>query len=214
MEKIKALGYLRTSSAANVGEHKDSDKRQRRAIDAGASKLGYVIVDWFYDGGVSGDVPIADRSGFNAMLDRIDGNGVRHVFVESADRFARKMITAEIGLLLMIKRGVTMLTASGENLTDTDDEMRVAFRQIAMAFAQLEKTRLVKKLRSSRDRKSAELGRRIEGPKCDPAQVEAAKRLATGRSLRAIASAMAAEGFLTSNKTMLSAAHVRRLLDQ
>ena len=28
-----------------------------------------------------------------------------------------------------------------EDLTDTDDEMRVAFRQMALAFAQLEKTR-------------------------------------------------------------------------
>lgn len=35
------------------------------------------------------------------------------------------------------------MTATRENLTDTDDEMRVAFRQMAMTFAQLEKTRLV-----------------------------------------------------------------------
>lgn len=214
MEQIKALGYLRTSSASNVGEDKDSDKRQRIAIEAGAAKQGFVIVDWFFDAAVSGDVAIADRTGFNAMLDRIDGNGVRTVFVESADRFARKMMTAEVGIILLIKRGVTLLTSTGENLTDTDDEMRVAFRQIAMAFAQLEKTRLVKKLKGARDRKSAELGRRIEGPKCDPKQVEAAKRLAAGRSLRATAAAMAEEGFLTGRGTVLSADHVRRLLYQ
>jgi DNA invertase Pin-like site-specific DNA recombinase len=83
-----ALGYLRTSSIANVGEDKDSDKRQRAAIEAGARRAGYQIVDWFYDAGVSGEVEIADRTGFAEMLDRIDGNGVRTVFVESADRFA------------------------------------------------------------------------------------------------------------------------------
>ena len=57
------------------------------------------------------------------------------------------------------------MTAAGENLTDTDDEMRVAFRQIAMTFAQLEKTRLVKKLRVARDRASQKAGRRVEGAK-------------------------------------------------
>ena len=30
-EKIKAVAYIRTSSAANVGADKDSDKRQRLA---------------------------------------------------------------------------------------------------------------------------------------------------------------------------------------
>jgi hypothetical protein len=33
-EKTKALAYLRTSSAANAGTDKDSDKRQRTAIAA------------------------------------------------------------------------------------------------------------------------------------------------------------------------------------
>src|SRR5689334_22305574 len=120
-----ALGYLRTSSAANVGEDKDSDKRQRFAIERGAARAGYAIVDWFYDTAVSGEVEISDRPGFNAMLDRIDGNGVRVVFVESADRFARKMLTAELGIVLLVSRGVTLMTAAGDDLTNSDDEMRV-----------------------------------------------------------------------------------------
>ena len=151
-----AIGYLRTSSArrTNVGEDKDSDKRQRAAILAGARRIGCEITDWFYDAGVSGDVEVSERLGFTAMLDRIEGNGVRTVIVESADRFARKMLTAELGILLLVTRGVKLMTAAGEDLTDTDDEMRVAFRQMAMTFAQLEKTRLVKKLRVARDRAS------------------------------------------------------------
>ena len=76
------------------------------------------------------------------MPDRIDGNGVRTVIVESAERFARKMLTAELGRLLLVTRGVTLKSASGEDRTDTDDEMRVTFWQMAMTFAQLEKTRL------------------------------------------------------------------------
>lgn len=209
----QAVGYLRTSSATNVGEDKDSEVRQRVAIERGATMLGYTIVDWFYDAGVSGDVDISERAGFGAMLDYIEAGDVRHVIVEHADRFARKMITAEVGILLLIQRGVVLLTSTGDDLTNSDDEMRVAFRQIAMAFAQLEKTRLTKKLRAARDRRSAALGYRIEGVKRDPVQMAAARRLqAGGRSLRAVAAAMAAEGFLTSVGTELSAAHVARLL--
>ncbi len=45
MSKTFAFSYLRTSSAANVGADKDSDKRQRAAIYAYAASAGYEIVD-------------------------------------------------------------------------------------------------------------------------------------------------------------------------
>ena len=40
---------MRTSSATNVGERKDSEARQRKAIEGYAKAAGYVIVDWFYE---------------------------------------------------------------------------------------------------------------------------------------------------------------------
>jgi DNA invertase Pin-like site-specific DNA recombinase len=216
--KTTALGYLRTSSATNVGEDKDSEPRQRAAILAGAKRAGCEIVDWFYDAGISGDVDILDRAGFVAMLDRIEANHVRLVIVESADRFARKMLTAELGILALISRGVTLMTAAGENLTDTDDEMRVAFRQMAMAFAQLEKTRLVKKLRVARDRASARAGRRVEGRKGytrgDFELVWIAKALRSeGRTLLATATELARLGHVTARGKAFSASQVQRLVD-
>ena len=88
-KRIPAVAYLRTSSATNAGPDKDSDKRQRAAIAAFAKAHGYVIIAEFYDAAVSGADPIADRPGFKAMLDRIAGNGVPVILVESPDRFAR-----------------------------------------------------------------------------------------------------------------------------
>ena len=44
--------YLRTSSAANVGADKDSDRRQRETIEAFARRAGYELVDEFYDAAV------------------------------------------------------------------------------------------------------------------------------------------------------------------
>ena len=90
-KRIDAIAYLRTSSAANVGSDKDSDKRQRAAIASFAKAHGYRIVDEFYDAAVSGADPVAERPGFKAMLDRIAGNGVRVILVESPDRFARDL---------------------------------------------------------------------------------------------------------------------------
>jgi len=39
-KKVEAVAYIRTSSAANVGSDKDSDKRQRAAIEGYAERAG------------------------------------------------------------------------------------------------------------------------------------------------------------------------------
>src|SRR5262249_53602417 len=148
----KVVAYCRTSSAANVRTDKDSEKRQRATIESFAKRAGLEIVDWFYDPAVSGADPIEVRPGFSALLDRIENNGVRTVIVEDASRFARDLVAQELGVLLLIKRNVRVLTANGDDLTDTSDPSRVMMRQIAGSFAQYEKTRLVTKLRGARER--------------------------------------------------------------
>src|SRR5262245_20969091 len=171
-ERQKVVAYLRTSSATNVGADKDSEKRQRLAIEGFAKRAGLEIVSWFYDPAVSGADPIEVRPGFSALLDRIEGNGVQTVVVEDASRFARDLVAQELGVLLLIKRNVRVWTASGDDLTDTSDPSR--------AFAQYEKTRLVTKLRGARER-IREASGKCEGRKSyaerDPELVLAAKRL-------------------------------------
>ena len=49
----KATAYIRTASAANVGSDKDSDKRQRAAIEGFAKRAGFALVAEFSDPGVS-----------------------------------------------------------------------------------------------------------------------------------------------------------------
>jgi DNA invertase Pin-like site-specific DNA recombinase len=200
---IKGLAYLRTSSAANV--EGDSAERQRAAIRAYAARNGIDVVEEFYDAAVSGADPVEERRGFAAMLDRIEGNGVKLVLVEDASRFARSLMAQELGVLVMQQRGVRVVTASGDDLTNTNDPARVMMRQVAGAFAQYEKARLVQKLRGARDRASAAAGRRIEGakPTLTGAALVMAKRLhrknpRTGerRSLRSIAAELAADGYV------------------
>jgi DNA invertase Pin-like site-specific DNA recombinase len=169
-QRERVVAYMRTSSATNVGADKDSETRQRVAIEAFAKRSGLDIVDWFYDPAVSGADPIEARPGFSALLDRLETNGVRTVVVEDASRFAGDLVAQELGVLLLIKRGVRVLTASGDDLTDTSDPSRVMMRQIAGSFAQYEKTRLVTKLRGARERvretKGIQCAPRNEPPSC------------------------------------------------
>jgi Resolvase, N terminal domain len=58
----------------------------------------------------------------------------------------------ELGIVLLTQRGVRLLTANGDDLTDTTDPSRKMMRQVAGAFAEYEKTRLVEKLAAARRR--------------------------------------------------------------
>jgi DNA invertase Pin-like site-specific DNA recombinase len=213
---ISAVGYVRTSSATNVGADKDSEPRQRRAIERFAKAAGFTIVDWFHDPAVSGADPIESRPGFAALLNRIDGNGVRVVLVEDATRFARDLMAQELGIGVLVKLGMRVLTANGDDLTVTDDPMKVAMRQIAGAFSQLEKARLVAKLRAARERKKAMTGKcggRRSYAEARPGTVDLAKKLhADGLSYRKISAALAARGHVTSGGKPHAASAVQKML--
>ena len=224
MKPSPALAYMRTSSAANVGADKDSDKRQRAAIEGYARRDGFEIVEWFNDPAVSGADPIDTRPGFKALLERIAGNGVRTVIVEDASRFARTLMVQEAGIALLVGLGVRVLTSRGDDLTESDDEMRVAMRQIVGAFSQLEKTRLVKKLKAARDRKRVLTGKPVGGQRphaeLRPDVVAMATRLhranpKTGkrRSLRQISAELAAAGHLNANGKPFAAKSVQAMIE-
>jgi hypothetical protein len=44
---------------------------------------------------------------------------MRIVLVEDASRFARDLVAQELGLLMLSRRGVRVLTASGDDMSDT-----------------------------------------------------------------------------------------------
>jgi DNA invertase Pin-like site-specific DNA recombinase len=58
---------------------------------------------------------------------------------EDASRLARSALVQELAILALKARDVSVLTSNGGDLTETGDEMKVAMRQIAEAFAQLER---------------------------------------------------------------------------
>ena len=108
---VKAVAYIRTSSAANVGTDKDSDKRQRQAIAAFAKQAGHELVGEFNDAAVSGADHIETRPGFAAMLAYIASNGARTIIVETASRFARDLMVQEVGFAKLQALGIKLVAA-------------------------------------------------------------------------------------------------------
>jgi DNA invertase Pin-like site-specific DNA recombinase len=217
---VEAVAYIRTSSAANVGADKDSDKRQRAVIAGFAKCSGFALVGEFNDAAVRGADPIEVRPGFAALLDRIEGNGVRTVIVEDASRFARELLTQELGILALITRGVRVLTANGDDLTDSTDPSRKMMRQIAGAFHEYEKARLVGKLRAARDRKRA-TGVKVEGRRSVAEQYPQATALARqlhhertkGRlSLRKISAELAAAGYISAGGRVFTPQVIKNMI--
>ena len=186
---VMAVAYMRTSSATNVGGDKDSEGRQRAAI-TGYAKHNQITIapdDWFYDEAVKGTDPIETRAGFSALLDRIEGNGVQLVLIEDATRFARDLLTQELGIVIMINRGVRVVTSHGEDLTDVSDPTRV-MRQIAGAFRNTRRPAWSPTKRA-RDLKRERTGRKVGGrpsmTEARPKVMALAKRLRrSGLSLR------------------------------
>ena len=85
----KALAYIRTSNATNVGGN--SPERQRVAIRTYAERVGIELVGEFCDAAMSGADPVDQRPGFADMLAQIEGKGVRTILVENnySGQFAR-----------------------------------------------------------------------------------------------------------------------------
>lgn len=202
-ETIKAVAYLRTSSAANVGSDKDSDKRQRAAIEAFAKSAGYELVGEYYDAAVSGADPIDQRPGFMEMLRLVASNGAKTIIVESPDRFARDLIVQLTGHDMLKAQGIALVPTTAPDFFTEDTPTAVLVRQVLGAIAQFDKASTVAKLAAARKRKRETTGR-CEGRKplseTNPEAVAMARKLSARRkrkpSLRAIAMELASAGYV------------------
>jgi DNA invertase Pin-like site-specific DNA recombinase len=219
-----ALAYLRTSSAANVGADKDSEKRQLAAIESYARRHGFELVQPpTYDAAVSGADPIDTRPGFRSMMAYMaDHPECRTILVESASRFARDLAVQLAGHDLLKARGVAIVPVDAPAYFTEDTPTAVMVRQILGAISQFEKAITVLKLRAARDRKRA-TGAKVEGRKSHlesrPSVVKLAKKLLWAnkrmkqrRSLRQISSALAAQGHHSSSGKPYSASAIRSML--
>lgn len=155
----RVFGYLRVSGKNQIGG--DGFDRQRQTISDYCAAKNLVVVRWFEEKAISGDVEHGDRPAFSEMLSLMGpGTGVESIIVERTDRLARDLMVSELLIDEVRKAGMRIFEAAGDlDLTNSDDPTRVMVRQMMGVLAQWEKNNLVKKLRAARERKSRELGR-------------------------------------------------------
>ena len=191
-----ACAYFRTSSATNVGDDKDSLKRQQDAVWAYAVANGLSIVREYYDAAVKGTDAVQDRPGFAEMFAYMMGNGARIVLVESASRFARDHVVQAMGFELLKKQGISLIPVDSPTHFTEDSPTATMLRTIIAAVSQFEKEALVLKLRKARDRKRQATGH-CEGRKPVPTEVVAAAQAARARglSLRQVSTELQTLGF-------------------
>lgn len=169
----RVVSYVRVSGRGQVDG--GGPDRQREAIQK-FCKAHNLLTDHlglgeFFEQAVSGTVEAVDRPEFASMLTQIEETNkprVSAIVVERMDRLARDLMVSEVLLAECRKRNLKVYAADQGALIDMatngGDPTRVLIRQILGALSQWEKSMLVSKLRSARDRKKAATGR-CEGKK-------------------------------------------------
>lgn len=161
-KRIPVFAYLRVSSKGQVKGH--GFERQEETISEFARGNGFTISAIFRDAFTGTE---ADRPEFNRMVAEILGNGVHTILVESLDRLARDVMIQSLLLAKLAQHDITLINCvTGEDVTASmsEDPMRKALIQIQSVFSELEKSRLVSKLRRAREAKKAAAGK-CEGRK-------------------------------------------------
>jgi DNA invertase Pin-like site-specific DNA recombinase len=218
----KAVAYIRTSSAANVGPEKDSDKRQQQAIIAYAKSARLELVGEFTDAAVSGADHIETRPGFTAMLAYIASNGARTIIVETASRFARDLMVQEVGFAKLQALGIKLVAADSPHSFLDDTPTSKLIRQILGAVSEFDKAMIVAKLKGARERKRIHTGQKVEGRKnhaeLHPELVALVRQLRRKKpkggqqSLRRISAELAARGHFNERGNPFSAASIASML--
>jgi DNA invertase Pin-like site-specific DNA recombinase len=155
------------------------------------------------------------------MLERIEGNGVRTIIVETASRFARDLMVQEVGHAKLRERGIDLIAADNPGSFIDDTPTAKLVRQVLGAISGFDKAMTVVKLRGARERKRRENGK-CEGRKShaelNPELVALVRQLRRRRpkggqrSLREISAELAARGFLNERGNAFSAASISSML--
>lgn len=207
-----AAGYLRVSTADQASSGLGLEA-QRAAVTAYAEAQGLTVCGWFTDAGVSGTVAPADRPGMGAALDTLADHGAGVLIAAKLDRLSRSNKDTAILLDRSHREGWRLVTADGT--VGDDSPMGRAMVGMSAVFAQMEcdliSTRTREALAELKAR-GVQLGRPTKLP--DAVLTRIITELSQGRSLRAIAQGLEADGIRTATGgDRWHATQVRRAAD-
>jgi DNA invertase Pin-like site-specific DNA recombinase len=212
---IKAFAYLRVSGKGQVDG--DGFPRQKAAIQAYADTHGIRIKKFFQEEGISGTKDLENRPALQELMIALHSNGVRTVLIEKLDRLARDLMIQESVIADFQRNGFQLISVNEPDLC-SDEPTRVLLRQMMGAFAQYERSMVVLKLRSARQRARIRDGRcegrkpfgQREGEQDIIARIQ--KLAARGMNYTQIADKLNAEGLPTRANGQWFPATVSRIL--
>ncbi len=220
---IRCVSYLRTSSLTNVGSDKDSQSRQESVISAYAEQHGYKIVESAYDEGRSGADPLTDREGFEALLEFCKEHSITTILFETSSRYARDKDVAVKGFYMVEDFGIDSLIDCEAGLDllgmwNSGKAYEAILPFLKLIIAEDEKREVVRRLKSGRDKKKAEIGKcggrrsLIEkfGKEIRVTAVRARRR---GRTFEQISRWLAQHGVTTENGSPLSRGQIWHLVN-
>lgn len=194
-EPRTVIGYIRVSTDEQAASGAGL-AAQRTAIAAECQRRGWQLVDVVVDAGASGRT-LTGRPALAAALDRLDRREADALVVAKLDRLSRSVVDSA-GLLDRAGRRGWGLVALDLGV-DTTTPAGEAMANVMATFAQLERRMIGERTRvalAARRSAGVVLGRPPVVPEPVVARVLAER--AAGRSLRAIADGLTADGVPTA----------------
>jgi DNA invertase Pin-like site-specific DNA recombinase len=181
-----AYAYLRVSGKSQIDGN--GFDRQLEEVERYSNNHDLNITGIYREEAISGTTDETKRPAFQTMISDILKNNIDTIIIEGLDRLAREYRIQEQLIIYLASKKITLISArTEENISEAvmSDPMRKAMVQIQGVFAELEKSLLVKKLRTARESKKEKTGK-CEGRKSykevDPELVKKIKFMRRKRS--------------------------------
>lgn len=218
---MQAVAYFRVSTDEQA-ESRAGLEAQLHTVTQHCQKNGWQLVGTFTDAGVSGAAALDKRAGLLDAVNAVPRGGV--LIVSKRDRLARDVVACAVVERMVKKRGGRIVSVAGEG-TDSDDATSVLLRRITDAFSEHERLVIAARTRAAlqaKRRRGERAGRvpfgyrladaatserrsRAGNPvalEAIPAQLAVVERIrrerAAGRTMRAIADGLTADGVPTA----------------
>ncbi len=220
---LVGVAYIRVSK----DEQKLGPEAQRSAIEAWAAREGVHVVAWHVDQGVCSVTPVDQRPALVAALASVRAHGAGVLVVAKRDRIARDVVLSAGVERAAAQSGAGVVSAAGEgNGTGPADAFMRTVIDGAAAYERAlirARTKAALGVIRARGQKTGGGvpfgfcldvdGRTLVPVDAEQATIARARELvAEGRSLRAVASQLAAEGRTSRTGRPFAAAQVSRML--
>jgi site-specific DNA recombinase len=110
----RVIGYIRVSSDEQAQDDRWSIPAQKRAIEEGCTRRGWVIVGWVYDDDSAHSDSIAKRPGLKGLMEAVENGtlGADAIVVHSLDRWARNVLVMLGTLAILGKKNIGWLSTT------------------------------------------------------------------------------------------------------